>query len=94
MESSGISFRKVTSPPTGSKRRCSQLIRALAEYERLAHEVILDENQLREHLFGPRPYAEVLDVAEGPRVEQRRQGVEAPAGLGLLIVEAGKRAEP
>jgi GNAT superfamily N-acetyltransferase len=36
------------------------LIRALAEYERLSHEVVLDENWLREHLFGPRPYAEVL----------------------------------
>ena len=36
------------------------LIRALAEYERLAHTVVLDEAQLREHLFGPRPYAEVL----------------------------------
>jgi len=37
-----------------------QLIHGLAEYERLAHEVRLDENQLRDHLFGPRPYAEVL----------------------------------
>jgi GNAT superfamily N-acetyltransferase len=36
------------------------LIRGLAEYERLSQEVVLDENQLREHLFGPRPYAEVL----------------------------------
>jgi GNAT superfamily N-acetyltransferase len=38
----------------------SRLIRALAEYERLAHEVVLNEAQLQEHLFGPRPYAEVL----------------------------------
>jgi GNAT superfamily N-acetyltransferase len=37
-----------------------QLIRALAEYERLTHEVVLDENMLRDHLFGPRAYAEVL----------------------------------
>jgi GNAT superfamily N-acetyltransferase len=36
------------------------LIRALAEYERLSHEVVLDEDRLREHLFGPRPYAEAL----------------------------------
>jgi GNAT superfamily N-acetyltransferase len=35
-------------------------IRALAEYERLPHAVILDEALLREHLFGPRPYAEAL----------------------------------
>ena len=39
------------------------LIRALAEYERLAHEVVLDEEQLAAHLFGERRYAEVM-VAE------------------------------
>ncbi|MBI5285799.1 MAG: GNAT family N-acetyltransferase [Chloroflexi bacterium] len=39
------------------------LIRALAEYERLAHEVTLDEGDLRAHLFGERRYAEVI-VAE------------------------------
>ena len=38
----------------------AQLIRDLAEYERLAHAVDFDEAKLREHLFGPRPYAEVL----------------------------------
>ena len=36
------------------------LIRALAEYEKLASEVRFDETVLREKLFGPRPYAEVL----------------------------------
>ena len=36
------------------------LIRALAEYEHLAHEVVLDEAELQEHLFGARPFAEVL----------------------------------
>ncbi len=40
------------------------LIRALAEYERLGHEVVLDEAQLGAHLFGERRYAEVL-IAEG-----------------------------
>jgi GNAT superfamily N-acetyltransferase len=40
-----------------------RLIRGLAEYERLADCVTFDERQLREDLFGPRPYAEVL-VAE------------------------------
>jgi GNAT superfamily N-acetyltransferase len=35
------------------------LIRALAEYERLTHEVDFDEETLRRNLFGPRPYAEV-----------------------------------
>jgi GNAT superfamily N-acetyltransferase len=38
----------------------ARLIRALAEYERLAHTVVLQEDRLRDHLFGPRPYAEVL----------------------------------
>ena len=45
-----------------------QLIRALAEYEKLSHQVILDEARLREHLFGARPYAEVLLAEEAGRV--------------------------
>jgi GNAT superfamily N-acetyltransferase len=44
------------------------LIRQLAEYERLSHEVVLEESQLREHLFGPRPWAEVLLAEESGRV--------------------------
>ncbi|MEX0703553.1 MAG: GNAT family N-acetyltransferase [Planctomycetales bacterium] len=39
------------------------LIRELAEYERLPHEVAATEESLRETLFGARPYAEAL-VAE------------------------------
>lgn len=38
----------------------ASLIRGLAAYEHLAHEVVLDDDRLREHLFGARPYAEVL----------------------------------
>ena len=38
----------------------AELIRALADYEHLSHEVVLDEERLREHLFGARPYAEVV----------------------------------
>ena len=38
----------------------AELIRALAEYEKLADEVRFDEAVLGEKLFGPRPYAEVL----------------------------------
>lgn len=38
----------------------AQFIRDLAEYERLAHQVRFDEAALSEHLFGSRPYAEVL----------------------------------
>jgi GNAT superfamily N-acetyltransferase len=35
-------------------------IRALADYERLLHEVIASEDGLRTALFGSRPYAEVV----------------------------------
>jgi GNAT superfamily N-acetyltransferase len=40
-------------------------IRELADYERLAHEVVADEAALRATLFGARPAAEVL-IAEDP----------------------------
>jgi GNAT superfamily N-acetyltransferase len=38
----------------------ANLIRGLAEYERLLDRVVLKEADLREHLFGAHPYAEVL----------------------------------
>src|SRR6058998_1617115 len=44
------------------------LIRALAEYEKLSHVVVLSEEKLREHLFGPRPFAEVLLAEEAGEV--------------------------
>ncbi|MBS0200193.1 MAG: GNAT family N-acetyltransferase [Proteobacteria bacterium] len=37
-----------------------ELIRALGEYERLAHEVVATEADLHVQLFGPKPAAEVL----------------------------------
>ena len=37
-----------------------EFIRGLAEYERLAHQVMADEAVLREQLFGERPGAEVV----------------------------------
>jgi GNAT superfamily N-acetyltransferase len=45
-----------------------RLIRGLAEYERLVDEVALDEGRLHEHLFGPRPFAEVLLAEESGAV--------------------------
>lgn len=39
------------------------LIRELAAFEKLSHEVVADEAALRAHLFGARPYAEVV-IAE------------------------------
>ncbi len=44
------------------------LIAALAEYEKLSHEVVLDESRLRDHLFGSRRYAEVLLAEEASSV--------------------------
>jgi GNAT superfamily N-acetyltransferase len=41
-----------------------RLIRALAEYEKLAHEVVATEAALRETLFGAQPAAEVLLAEE------------------------------
>lgn len=40
-----------------------ELIRALAAYERMSDEVVMDARLLRQGLFGDRPYAEVL-IAE------------------------------
>ena len=51
------------------------LIRELAEFERLAHEVVGTEALLTRHLFGPRPTAEVLLAFAG----------DAPAGLALFL---------
>lgn len=50
-------------------------IRGLAEYERLGSEVVGTEEQLRGHLFGPRPYCEVI-IAEDAR---------GPAGFALFF---------
>ena len=54
-------------------------IRALAEFEKLAHEVVATEADLREHLFGTKPVAEVLiaEVAE--------QETWTPAGFALFF---------
>jgi GNAT superfamily N-acetyltransferase len=42
-------------------------IRRLAQYERLEHEVVVTEEELRSTLFGPRPYAEVVFACAGDR---------------------------
>jgi GNAT superfamily N-acetyltransferase len=41
------------------------LIQALADYERLAHEVVATERDLRDALFGPHPYAEAVVASVG-----------------------------
>jgi GNAT superfamily N-acetyltransferase len=52
-----------------------RLIKALADYEKLAHEVVATEDDLRRTLFGARPAAEVLLAEEGGR----------PVGLALFF---------
>ncbi|HYH78736.1 MAG TPA: GNAT family N-acetyltransferase [Longimicrobium sp.] len=52
-----------------------RFIRELAEYERLAHEVVATEDGLRDTLFGPRPYAEVVIAEEAGE----------PAGFALFF---------
>jgi GNAT superfamily N-acetyltransferase len=46
----------------------ARLIRGLAEYERLTHVVAFTEESLRQHLFGPRPFAEVLLAEDAGQV--------------------------
>lgn len=50
-------------------------IKALAEYEKLAHEVMATERDLEETLFGKRPYAEVVLAYQN----------EAPVGFALFF---------
>ena len=53
------------------------LIRELAEFERLAHEVVADESLLEQHLFGTQPAAEVLLAFH--------RETHAPAGFALFF---------
>ncbi len=46
----------------------ARLIRALAEYEKLSHEVVLREEELHQHLFGERRYAEVVLAEDAGQV--------------------------
>jgi GNAT superfamily N-acetyltransferase len=55
-----VKIRPATEADLGT---IEELIRALAEYERMADEVVMDGDLLRQNLFGDRPYAEVL-IAE------------------------------
>jgi GNAT superfamily N-acetyltransferase len=58
----------IRSATTADVPTIARLIRALAEYERLTHALEFDEESLRQHLFGPRPYAEVLLAEDSGQV--------------------------
>ena len=51
------------------------MIKALAEYEQLTHEVTATEDDLRQSLFGPRPAGEVVLAYAG----------DAPIGFALFF---------
>ena len=52
-----------------------QMIRALADYEQLTHEVTATEQDLHQSLFGPRPACEVVIAYSG----------DVPIGLALFF---------
>jgi len=52
-----------------------RMIKALAEYEQLTHEVVATEDDLRQSLFGPRPAGEVVLAYAG----------ESPIGFALFF---------
>jgi GNAT superfamily N-acetyltransferase len=64
------------------------LIRGLAEYERLSHEVVATEDSLRRTLFGLRPAAEALlahaDLAAGDGAPGAAAGAQ-PVGFALYF---------
>lgn len=60
MIAGGLTIRPATAGDCGA---IVGLIRQLAEYEKLSHECHASEESLRQHLFGPRVFAEAM-VAE------------------------------
>ena len=69
-EAAGFTLRPASSADVPAILAC---IRGLAEYERLAHQCVATEAQLRESLFGERPAAEVVLAFAG----------DEPAGFAL-----------
>ena len=56
-----------------------EMIRGLAEYEKLLHEVVATEDSLRRHLFGDKPHAEVVFLCESEETSGD------PAGMALFF---------
>ncbi len=71
-EEAELSIRPATE---GDVSLVLSLIKELAEYERLSHEVVATEASLRRSLFGERPFAEVLIAELG----------DEPAGFALFF---------
>ena len=58
---------RIRSATRGDVPVVAELIRGLARYERLEHEVVMTEDLLAAGLFGERPYAEVLLAVDEDR---------------------------
>jgi GNAT superfamily N-acetyltransferase len=61
------------------------LIRGIAAYERLAHEVVATEALLRESLFGPKPAAEVLLAWPGQAAFNPQPPDAEPLGYAVFF---------
>jgi diamine N-acetyltransferase len=55
-----VSELRITPAKQGDAALILTFIRKLAEYEKLSHEVVATEDQIREHVCGANPVAEVL----------------------------------
>jgi GNAT superfamily N-acetyltransferase len=67
MESTDMETHRIRSATVEDVSLLMELIRDLAEFERLSHEVVLTEEKLRASLFGEKPPAQVIliDIGEG-----------------------------
>ncbi len=68
-----------------------RLITALGEYEKLSHEVVATEAEIRDALFGPHPAAEVVIAWVAPRNSPAlaAPGQALPSGEALSPVAIG-----
>ena len=61
------------------------LIKALAEYERLAHEVVATEAGIRESLFGAKPHAEAVIARAWSRQGRHAAEADGSEAVGLAV---------
>ena len=62
----------------------AELIRGLARYEKLEHEVVMTEEKLTTHLFGERRYADDAERGIGRVLLERLAQVAIDRGCGRL----------
>ena len=62
-----------------------RLIKELAEYERLAHEVAATEDSVRESLFGAKPHAEAVIARAVPSQSHHVAGAGGDEAVGCAV---------